>query len=327
MFKTEAVESTVAVLGALIAVTGIAVGFIFSDELKGFCQSFFEQNTYTRYDYCYLLFLTMVAFVSVSVLFLAIVLGPGFGIEGIQNKATETVIYLIALVAVATIFYNNRKGSMTKDGIVFRAAPGNPTMGPNPVRTRLEYLILCWNVARFPVALIAGLVVTALSLAHRMPALESALQALPILLTTMAGFVLNDIYDLEKDRYSQRPKALAIGIVRLGTAQTFALLLIISTLAIAATIARGYSYYVVVGSLIGVIFYSVASRQAPLMKGLVTAALCCSPFIYANEIIAFHLPKYFYPFLLTFIFGREPYSTCEIERPTYILAFAPSLHF
>ena len=307
IFKTEALADFGTVLAIAIAVIGIAIGVIYGNKIRAFATDFFRGETYTDYDNCFLLFLTIAAGVSIFVLFFASALEAGVGVHGAKIKATETVFYLIVLVIVAIILYRTRRDAMTISASGKLVATKNAKI--SQYRERIskvsEFAILVWNVGRIFVGFIAGLVVFLVAVSRGVDVGTALAHMLPITLATMAGFVLNDLFDLEKDKLSTRNKPLAIGLVSLSSAKAFALILVISSLVIAAAIAKGTSYYIVAATLAGVILYSIAAYRTPILKGFITASLCCAPFLYVSEISNASFPMSFYGYLLLFVFGRE----------------------
>ena len=139
---------------------------------------------------------------------------------------------------------------------------------------QLETLV--FKVARLPVALIAGsCVLAALAVLSRLSIPMMALHSMPIVLVTMTAFVLNDLYDVPKDRLAGADKPVALGSVSVMSAQLFAVGLIASALAAGALLRQGYSLYVVVAALIAVSLYSPLSRRAPWCSSLAPAGDSC----------------------------------------------------
>jgi 4-hydroxybenzoate polyprenyltransferase len=107
---------------------------------------------------------------------------------------------------------------------------------------------------------------------------EIILHAMPITLVTMAAFAFNDLYDREKDRIAEaKKKPIADGRVALKQGCLFAAVLSICALALAALMEEGGSFYIIVAALLGVGVYSLVAQRVPVIKGFVTAMLCCAP--------------------------------------------------
>src|SRR5258708_40191048 len=145
--------------------------------------------------------------------------------------------------------------------------------------------ILILKVARLPVALIAGACVfAALAVLSSLSIAMMALHSLPIVLVTMAAFVLNDLYDVPKDRLAGADKPVALGHVAPTATRLLAAALVGAALASAALLQQGHSLFVVVAALIAVSLYSPLSRRIPAAKGLAAAILCCAPLAYASAV-------------------------------------------
>jgi 4-hydroxybenzoate polyprenyltransferase len=166
--------------------------------------------------------------------------------------------------------------------------------------------ILILKVARLPVALIAGACVfAALAVLSKLSIVMMVLQLLPMVLVTMAAFVLNDLYDVPKDRLAGADKPVALGHVSPIAARLLAAGLVVGALVSAALLQQGYSLFVVVASLIAVSLYSPLSRRVPVAKGLAAAVLCCAPLAYASAVTSIRFPSAIYLLLIAFMVGRE----------------------
>jgi geranylgeranylglycerol-phosphate geranylgeranyltransferase len=176
--------------------------------------------------------------------------------------------------------------------------------GPLGKAGYLKVLVL--KVARLPVSLIAGSCVFA-SLAvlssYSIPVM--ALQSLPIVLVTMAAFVLNDLYDVTKDRLAGADKPVALGQVSVTAARLLGVALIAGALVSGALLQQGYSFFVVAAALIAVSLYSPLSHRVPVLKGLAAAVLCCAPLAYASAVTSIQFPPAIYLLLIGFMVGRE----------------------
>jgi len=121
----------------------------------------------------------------------------------------------------------------------------------------------------------------------------------------MAGFIINDIYDAKKDKYSSVSKAIAAGKISSETAACVAVFLIAVAVTLAAGISRGASLFVIIAAIVGVSLYSVLAYHLPVFKGFITGTLSCAPFAYAAEISGLNIYASCYILLVVFIAGRE----------------------
>jgi 4-hydroxybenzoate polyprenyltransferase len=167
--------------------------------------------------------------------------------------------------------------------------------------------LLVWEIGRLPVSLISGATVVALlAAASNLAWADITVHLLPITLVTMAGFVFNDLYDREKDRIAgAKKKPIADGRIGVTQGYLFAALLSGGALALAAAIERGHSFYVIMVALAGVTAYSFIARRVPVIKGFVTAVLCCTPLAYGSEVARVAIPGAVYAFFAAFVVGRE----------------------
>jgi 4-hydroxybenzoate polyprenyltransferase len=292
-------------IGALIAVI-IGSLALFEPNARSFLRDMFRLDSYLRYENCYFLFLLIVILLLMSIGLYGLLAAWYFGAPLIRAKAAETMIYLIFLLFLVTCIYFTRLNRMRSiGGPVSNADPED--VGKSAVRQSWHTLrVLTLNVARVPVAFIAGLPPAFMILLHTdWPLTLALLNILPVCLVTMAGFTFNDIFDCEKDRRALANKPLALGLVRSDTATAFAWSLALLSLLTSAATARGHSFSIIVAALVGVIAYSWWAQRVPVLKGPATAILCCTPFAYGAEVAAVAVPPIFYAFLLMFITGRE----------------------
>jgi 4-hydroxybenzoate polyprenyltransferase len=186
------------------------------------------------------------------------------------------------------------------------STPDTPSKPRGPLVKPRDLKILVLKVARLPVSLIAGsCVFAALAVLSSLSIPAMALQSLPIVLVTMAAFVLNDLYDVTKDRLAGADKPVALGQVSLIAARLLGGALVAGALASAALLQRGYSLFVVAAALIAVSLYSPLSRRVPVAKGLAAAVLCCAPLAYASAVTSIPFPPAIYLLLIIFMVGRE----------------------
>jgi geranylgeranylglycerol-phosphate geranylgeranyltransferase len=102
------------------------------------------------------------------------------------------------------------------------------------------------------------------------------------MLGTMACMVVNDLYDVEKDRAARVNRAIAAGRLSAGTAAAYAALLVVAAVAAAPRTGAGLGLGAVAIAL-GVL-YSVFARAFPVLKGFYTAGCCCLPLVYGAAV-------------------------------------------
>lgn len=300
----------------LTADFGYAITFVvgvitvkYFEQVKTFLNGWSDPASYEHYDNCFFLFAASVCVLVFLISALAATFDAFMGSHAYREKATETAIYLLILIVGVGFTWLNRRNYMMTNGPT-RAANG----GTGSSHTRLglhmrwwsQPLMLIFNIGRLPVGLIAAVGVCFIEgLNGQSPWWLLPLHALPICLVTMAGFVMNDIFDVDKDRKSGKPKLVAIGLVSTRSARLFSWLLSLAAILVAIVTNRELSAAIIGVSLFGVALYSAVAKNLPLAKGLATAVLCCAPFAYAAELSGIHFPLQLYAFLIVFIVGRE----------------------
>ena len=291
-------------LAVAIAYVGfyLAVLFFWSpDIVRLFRKSLSSRDAYLSESNCFVLFLfaLLVAFGLAAL----VALINDTGSQYFQPKAKETILALLALCVLATIsrWLKNRIGRSSSNAPI---EPNNAS--EHKGNTLRSAAVLVMSVARAHFALVAGLPVFVLLLRHGGTSIVDALlKCVPIVATTMAGFVLNDIFDVDGDRNSARYKALAQHHVSMISARYFAMGAIAVAVLSAVLTAPNNAMLVIFAALIGVVIYSPLARVAPVSKGFVTAILACSPIMYAAELANFSVPYSYYVALFAFVFGRE----------------------
>jgi len=120
---------------------------------------------------------------------------------------------------------------------------------------------------------------------------------------TMAGFVFNDVHDREKDRVKRIQRPITRGAVSIREAVLYALFL--SLFAVFITPGTTLARVTLIFTCLALIGYSYFAYWVPPLKGVYTAALCCTPLVYAVVLTRAHIPGSSYALLATFILGRE----------------------
>jgi 4-hydroxybenzoate polyprenyltransferase len=120
---------------------------------------------------------------------------------------------------------------------------------------------------------------------------------------TMLGFVINDIFDFEKDVAASVRRPIAMGSLSRQAALFFVIFLLLVVWSLCAAVGSGTS--VVMLTVLALVLYTPVARQAPLLKGLYVAGLSLVPLYYASVISHVNFSSAAYGLLALFIFGRE----------------------
>jgi len=307
--QKEGLANAIAIFALMVAILAFVALFVV-EQIKRFIADFFKRDTYLDYDSCFLLFVTVVLTLSVFIALFGIIFDASAHSSEIPKKATEIIIDLFVLLMVSFFMFLTKRPRMRGVDSGTRPEPeiAVDEVDPSGLPTRRWQIlfVLTWSVGRLVIGLITAVAVQAIAFFYSdMNGLEIAVQGLPICFTTMAGFVINDIFDREKDKSSFRPKPLATGMLPVSSAIVFAFALTAAALVLAAFISRGQSFLVIAAAIVGIAVYSPVAHRMPLIKGLLTALLCCTPFAYAAEITNINFPTSYYVFLISFIVGRE----------------------
>jgi 4-hydroxybenzoate polyprenyltransferase len=297
---------------ATMTIIGLVATFFVGDVGKFFRSAMvLKLDVYSDHENCFFLFLFVMLCTLLGVYLYAALAAPLFSQPLIAAKATETIVYLLILLAlsIGMYWYNNldvirskfRSSSSINSGI-----QGDDGAAKTERKVWTQCLVLLLQVGRLPVGVIASVPVTLLILLHSNVGWPWAVfHGLPICAITMAGFAFNDIFDLAKDRAAGARKPLAVGLVSVRGVRVFAWSLAVFGLSSAVAIIHGNSVFIIAMTLAGVSSYSWLAQKAPVFKGIATAILCCAPFAYGAAIANVHFPMIFYVFLLVFISGRE----------------------
>jgi 4-hydroxybenzoate polyprenyltransferase len=293
-----------AVLVAALGLISTGIPALHPRQVRRFLLNVTNRQTYVENaaDNCFMFFLLTLFAIGSLIVFIAGSLDGRSVTPDIAIKGSETMGCCVVLLGVALAIYltqRRNRGSGLTDGRRSRLAGGG-------AMSLSIFWILLIRVARLPVAIIAGSVVTLFSaVSAHLSWYVALVQALPIVLTTMTGFVVNDICDIEKDRLAGSRKPLAEGLISRPIAERVAAGLVSVALLSAALLSQNRSFAVIVVTLFIALLYSAIARRLPLAKGLVTAVLCCAPFAYTTQIASIVIPGEYYLFLLLFVIGRE----------------------
>jgi 4-hydroxybenzoate polyprenyltransferase len=120
---------------------------------------------------------------------------------------------------------------------------------------------------------------------------------------TMFGFVINDIFDFEKDVAARVRRPIAMGLLSRQMALVFAIVLLLVVWSLCPAV--GSANAVVMRTVLALVLYTPFARHLPLFKGVYVAGLSLAPLYYASIISHVNFPGAAYGLLALFIFGRE----------------------
>lgn len=308
------------ILGVLLTIIFVLLQSDYQALMKGYR----DPKTFLSKKNCMLLFFVVISFVSIYALFVTSILARLIDGEAfLASKVDEFQIWSLILISTMLVFYiwdgDDKGGDEPKSpseiksvGVDSGTPTENYTAAPFLLRGSTSRRILrtgraLLSMGRVSVSSISGIVVGALFCAKGFVADEIVFPALSMMSVTMFGFVINDIYDLKKDRLGLRSdKHLVSGDVTVSQAKLFAFGLLLLTWA-TAWHSFGHSALTYVVTLcIALTVYSPFTRAAPLFKGLYTATLCATPLIFVNFSLGENvIPIYLIFFTVVFFAGRE----------------------
>ncbi len=290
-----------AVFGLILATLGLLV---FGDDFLKYIRSteklkvdtyLYEKNNY------YLFFVVLTTIVLITSF-----AGTFTENEIVKTKASEIIGFCIIIFSfLSTVFlFTHPEGNsnMNKEN---KSTESN--MLDNTEKTNLKKEIKYALITARPItAIVAGLLMFVLLAGdNQHPVWKDILLSIPIVLTTMVGFILNDIFDYKKDVQAEVKKPIAMGQLKRERAVIYIIGLTSLALLIEGIVNKYSSIVILLSTLLGVFFYSPLSKRIPILKGVATAALTLTPIIYASSVLKIQIPYFVYLTILGFIFGRE----------------------
>lgn len=135
--------------------------------------------------------------------------------------------------------------------------------------------------------------------------LFSIMRVIPMFSVTLAGFIINDYFDYEKDKLADIERPITVGNISRRYALIGFIVIAAFTLLAEAMFAEMLSFGVILMTLFGVVLYTPFAHRVPLGKGLFTSLLTCAPILYAQVIASVSIPNYVYLIIILYVFGRE----------------------
>ena len=214
------------------------------------------------------------------------------------------IVSLLCLVIVLSIkiYSSNNNESM-------KSIESTPPSAPSSAKqVRFDDIVAL--VRPYP-SLIAGVLSAGISL-YASPWFKALQCGVAITALTMLGFVLNDIFDIEKDVRARARKVLAEGKLNVHYAIYASLLLTIIVFSVAP-----WSIYlesILFLCVLAVYGYSPFAHRYPTCKGIYTACLACTPLVYSSAVSGVRISLTVYSVLFAFILGREIFIDVHQRR-------------
>jgi 4-hydroxybenzoate polyprenyltransferase len=122
---------------------------------------------------------------------------------------------------------------------------------------------------------------------------------------TMAGFIVNDVYDKPKDALAFVQRPITIGVI--SAREAIIASGILFTVALCVTPIHERSITILLVTAVSVVVYSAFACRFPVLKGVYTAILCCAPLFYGAALGGGQFSNAVYLALVIFVTGREIY--------------------
>ncbi|WP_269586169.1 UbiA family prenyltransferase [Roseibium sp. Sym1] len=162
------------------------------------------------------------------------------------------------------------------------------------------------KLVRFDTSLLTACIIFVPYLYKGLTVLHAAQKALPILLTSMCCFVLNDIHDLEKDRINHPTRPLPTGSISERSAMGIYFLLLALTLSSILSFVEQDKYYIYLLCLIIFTNYDHVVSDFPYLKNFYVATASVLPILILRPSeFSFTIIDNVALAMMFFIFGRE----------------------
>lgn len=173
---------------------------------------------------------------------------------------------------------------------------------------------LAFISGRWVLGVIITIIVSAYAYHFSTAAIGAYLRGIPLALVTMAGFVLNDIFDIDKDRRAGVSRPITDGMLSIRKAYVFAALFIAIGVGVELAISSAECVFVMVLTAVGVALYSPTSKAFPLSKTVFTAILTTAPFFYGAALYSVPVPIPAVALCVIFVTMREALmDTVEVD--------------
>lgn len=308
----ESVGTGVSLAFGLLVLALAALGV----DQKSFIKLFRNELEFAQIENALLLFITVAIFVVLYTTGVSsFVHWFTDEIELSYRKIWEIQLFTMILIVIALVIYiflskfDPRGGNLVRnptDQDVGDEASSDDDRASKA--TSSEFVVPMVLMGRPLISAIAGLAVVVLLLSQGFSEIEkTALAGSTILLATMFGFVINDIFDLDKDIAGNRIDKM---LVNRSVSQQAAKLLAVTLLATPAGISLIWfgstGLFFVLALCVTLAFYSTFSTKIPYAKGLYTALLCMSPLPFAEIVLGTRfVPVNLYLFGILYFLGRE----------------------
>jgi 4-hydroxybenzoate polyprenyltransferase len=172
---------------------------------------------------------------------------------------------------------------------------------------------------RLTVSLIAGLATALLIGKAKHWEIESTILVLVAMtFVTMAGFIFNDLFDIEKDKVAGKNRPITTGLLAAPSAFRYAIALVGIACCVSALFGAVALLWIAAIAF-ALVVYSPISSRIPLVKGIYTAFLCITPFLFSNSVGGIALPLGMITMMFVyFVFRELVLDAIDVEGDTLV---------
>jgi 4-hydroxybenzoate polyprenyltransferase len=307
---------------ALIALIGFMAGLLrlskdlFGLNLAAFVRNIWYRELYSNDAACLFLLLSTSLMVCIILTCAWLVLFIFPAVSEVKLYATRLALVGVAVVVLSVLAVVMFVFRPSKLALIIQAAEEINNMPfykagvtPNSALASVSFMrtaMLVLRSGRFGVSSIPGFAVALII--NKSPFydwLDVLAGFVCITLATMSGFIMNDIYDQQKDSLAGKLRPLTTG--ELSAIAGWRSVIIFVTASLLLSYASfGYRSTLWIAAICGALFiYSPAARRFPIVKGPYTALLAISPFLFAGSSTGIDLPLGALGSLASYILFRE----------------------
>ncbi|HUP61931.1 MAG TPA: UbiA family prenyltransferase [Thermoanaerobaculia bacterium] len=223
-----------------------------------------------------------------------------------SHYATPAIVYFLiqlicSVILVLMAWMDGQVAQTTQSATI---SEENSTARDATPRDGLKVLWALFGSTRIGSSIIAG-VLSAVVVLHvaGVSAWRRAIAAgVCMTLLPMFGFVVNDLFDRNKDRLAGVDRPIAKGRVNPSSARAFAVVLGLAAVVVAQLTGE---VPIVLGGITALMLYTPVAQAVPLIKGVYTALLCMIPVWYGSALTGVAPNMAVLVAMIIFIVGRE----------------------
>jgi len=296
----------------LITLLGVFLTIVFvlyPEDFKDFARKIGHFQPYLSRRNCLLFAVFVIAVQGVFVTFMfSVMLAVEYSISAaLQVRVDKVLIILIVellFILLLLFLASDEPGSFGREPT--RNATASRGRNKSAKKKMSDLIAHTASLTRPTTSSIAGLLSVAFALrAGRTDLLPIVQTFAAVTFLCMFGFVVNDIFDREKDLQAGRlDKPIALGQISTRRAASLATALALSSLLTGFSLSPTV-FAITAIALALLLFYSTFSRQFPKLKGFYTGVLCCLPVLLGVDDNPLQINMGIFFTIIIFIFGRE----------------------